>query len=149
MALKKCQECGHEVSTSAISCPKCGAKMPKPKLWLWIPLGLIVAFFIIGAMLPEDEKRNEAEVFTATVKHMMKDPTSFEVVELRVMNSGGICLKFRAKNGFNAYIQANAVKTSTGEVHIDGVSGDDTSALWRTTCAYGSGRSVTVFESSL
>lgn len=45
MALISCKDCGSEISTSAKACPKCGAKVPKLKLWLWIPLGLVVAFF--------------------------------------------------------------------------------------------------------
>lgn len=45
MALIKCKECGGEVSTKAKACPKCGAKVPRFKWWLWLPLGLIVFFF--------------------------------------------------------------------------------------------------------
>ena len=45
MALIACKDCGTEVSTSARACPKCGAKVPKVKWWLWIPLALIVLFF--------------------------------------------------------------------------------------------------------
>lgn len=51
MALVKCKECGHEISTKASACPQCGAKLPKPKLWLWIPLGAVVAFLGFGAMV--------------------------------------------------------------------------------------------------
>jgi len=29
MALKKCHECGQQVSTSAKACPRCGAKVKK------------------------------------------------------------------------------------------------------------------------
>ncbi len=45
MALIACKDCGTEVSTSANACPKCGAKVPRTKWWLWLPLALIVAFF--------------------------------------------------------------------------------------------------------
>lgn len=48
MALIACKECGAKVSTKARACPKCGAKVPKTKWWLWVPLGLVVAFFGIG-----------------------------------------------------------------------------------------------------
>lgn len=51
MSLIKCAECGTEVSTTADACPKCGAKVPKPKKtkwWLWVPLGLVAAFFTVG-----------------------------------------------------------------------------------------------------
>ena len=46
--LIKCKSCGEEITKSAKSCPKCGAKNKKPifkKWWFW----LIVAVFIISA----------------------------------------------------------------------------------------------------
>ena len=45
MAIVSCKDCGAEVSTSAKACPKCGAKVPKTKWWLWAPLALIALFF--------------------------------------------------------------------------------------------------------
>lgn len=36
MALMKCHECGYEVSSEAKACPKCGAKVKKPRI-SWIP----------------------------------------------------------------------------------------------------------------
>lgn len=48
MTLIACKECGNEVSTQASACPKCGAKVPRIKWWLWIPLGLLAALFLIG-----------------------------------------------------------------------------------------------------
>jgi len=46
MALKKCKECGNEVSTKAESCPKCGAVLKKKTAW-----GYIAAVLILGAIL--------------------------------------------------------------------------------------------------
>lgn len=60
MAIIKCRECGKEISTQADKCPHCGAKRKKIKLWLWIPLGLVVAFFGFGAIVgntPEAKKK--------------------------------------------------------------------------------------------
>lgn len=148
MALKECNECRSMVSTSAKACPQCGAKIPKPKLWLWIPLGLIMAFFIFAAMLPEDKNRSEAIKFTSIVKRMMKDPQSFEVVELRISNLGAFCLTYRAKNSFNAYLQGHAVQTPDGKIQIDGVSGTD-EYLWAGYCSNGDGRPLTVSNSYL
>ncbi len=48
MALVTCKDCGNQVSTSAKACPKCGAKIPKTKWWLWAPLAFIFILFIIG-----------------------------------------------------------------------------------------------------
>jgi hypothetical protein len=50
MALMKCRECGKEISTQASACPQCGAKVPHTKWWLWVPLGLLVGLFILGAI---------------------------------------------------------------------------------------------------
>ncbi|MEN6475661.1 MAG: zinc-ribbon domain-containing protein [Syntrophaceae bacterium] len=44
MALKKCKECGNEVSTKADKCPHCGAKV-KGNIGC---LGLIGIFILIG-----------------------------------------------------------------------------------------------------
>ena len=51
MALKPCKECGAEVSTKAKACPKCGAKVPHTKWWLWVPLGLMAAFLGIALVM--------------------------------------------------------------------------------------------------
>lgn len=53
VALISCRECGGPVSSKASSCPKCGAKVPKFKWWLWVPLGLVIAFIGYGMSIPE------------------------------------------------------------------------------------------------
>ena len=63
MALVACKECGTEVSTKAMACPKCGAKVPKTKWWLWVPLGLVAAFLGFGAVVgssPEAQEKAQA-----------------------------------------------------------------------------------------
>lgn len=74
MALISCRECGNQVSTEANACPKCGATVSKTKIaipkieesktkwWLWIPLGLVGAFFLIGlsSNSPEAEAKFRA-----------------------------------------------------------------------------------------
>lgn len=59
MALMPCKECGNEISTDAKACPKCGAKMPKTKWWLWIPLGLVVIFLGFGAVVGSSPEAQE------------------------------------------------------------------------------------------
>ena len=39
MALFECKDCSNLISDNAKACPQCGAKIPKTKWWLWIPLG--------------------------------------------------------------------------------------------------------------
>ena len=40
MALKKCKECGSEISSSAKTCPNCGKKQGSD----WVPLAIIIIF---------------------------------------------------------------------------------------------------------
>lgn len=68
MALINCHECSEEISDSAAACPKCGAKVPKFKWWLWIPLGLLAAFFgygIVASSSPEAEEKAKARAAIA------------------------------------------------------------------------------------
>lgn len=47
MALIKCKECGNDVSNTAATCPKCGAKVPKKTgMGTWIISGLVIWFLI-------------------------------------------------------------------------------------------------------
>lgn len=48
MSLIPCKECGEQISSTAKTCPKCGAKVPHLKWWLWVPVGLVVAFLAFG-----------------------------------------------------------------------------------------------------
>lgn len=47
MALISCKECGNEVAASAKACMKCGAKVPRTRWWIVIPLILVAAFFAL------------------------------------------------------------------------------------------------------
>ncbi|MCI7421584.1 MAG: zinc ribbon domain-containing protein [Alphaproteobacteria bacterium] len=59
MSLKKCPDCGTEVSTKALTCPKCGRRLRKPKrslfgklvalvFWLFEIVILSLMFFGVG-----------------------------------------------------------------------------------------------------
>lgn len=51
MALKKCKECGNEVSTKAESCPKCGAVLKKKTGCLgYIGAGFLILIVYIGVI---------------------------------------------------------------------------------------------------
>ena len=66
MAMITCQECKNEISSTAKSCPRCGAKVPHAKVWPWVvgvPVALFVAFMIFFATLansPEDQAQLQA-----------------------------------------------------------------------------------------
>lgn len=126
MALIKCHECGHDVSTDASSCPSCGAKMPKIRKSLspivkWGLLGT-VALGVVGAVLDpagigKSPPRTEAEdrlgqartACAEFVKKSLHDPGSAEFESLltdwakevtpSVFN---VQTHVKAKNAFNA-----------------------------------------------
>jgi len=50
MALVECKECKEQISDTAKACPKCGAKVPRTKWWLWRPIGAVVAFLAVGVI---------------------------------------------------------------------------------------------------
>jgi hypothetical protein len=66
MALIKCKECGNQVSSSAKSCPKCGAKIKSSgcfgklfKIVLYIILGFLAISFIAYIINPPDPSKKE------------------------------------------------------------------------------------------
>ena len=50
MALKKCKECGHEVSTKAKACPNCGARIGRSSAvgCLTLTVILVLMFVVVG-----------------------------------------------------------------------------------------------------
>jgi hypothetical protein len=49
MALKKCKECGNEVSSQAKTCPKCGAPVPKTTALVGC-LSVVIVLMVIGGI---------------------------------------------------------------------------------------------------
>ncbi|MBO5086895.1 MAG: zinc-ribbon domain-containing protein [Paludibacteraceae bacterium] len=47
MALKKCPECGYEISESALSCPKCGHTTNKAKIYFVSLFIMLFNIFLI------------------------------------------------------------------------------------------------------
>lgn len=59
MALKKCRECGNEVSTSAKVCPHCGKKRPVKRSRILTKFFLVlVALFILTVFFGSPDKNN-------------------------------------------------------------------------------------------
>jgi hypothetical protein len=107
MALIRCQECGHEISTSAKSCPKCGAKQRRtgvlPRLAIGIAGAAVLMFAIAVANdTPEARQRtHDRDVIGACwedQKRKSLDPGSQRFV-------AGVCEKlereFRQRHGRN------------------------------------------------
>lgn len=67
MALKKCKECGKDISTKAESCPNCGAKQPKKtSLFTWLVL-VFFTLLVYGVMhAPKTERSPQAGIPNAS-----------------------------------------------------------------------------------
>lgn len=63
MSIIKCVECQAEISSTAVACPKCGAIVPKAKVWPWVvgvPLGVLALIMVWSGSKPDYEhKANE------------------------------------------------------------------------------------------
>jgi hypothetical protein len=63
MSLIKCAECQAEISTTAKSCPKCGAVVPKPPIWPWVvgvPVAVLALIMVWSGFKPEYEHNANA-----------------------------------------------------------------------------------------
>lgn len=79
MSLKKCKECGSEVSTKAMSCPKCGAVQKKKSGCLQFFRAALLVFFvivIITAILSKPSKKPSTSATSASPTSTSTSPGS-------------------------------------------------------------------------
>ncbi len=69
MALIKCQECKWDVSTTAKTCPNCGAKVKKPAGILGWMLAILVAIIVLSVILSGESSAPTASVPAAKTPH--------------------------------------------------------------------------------
>jgi hypothetical protein len=63
MSIIKCLECQAEISSTALACPKCGAVVPKTKVWPWVvgvPVGLVALILVWSGSKPDYEHKANA-----------------------------------------------------------------------------------------
>lgn len=71
MALKKCKECGNQLSDKAEVCPSCGYKNKK-QVPLWMTIGIIfIAFAFVGSCIGNNS--NQATTSNTTVNDTTQD----------------------------------------------------------------------------
>ena len=158
MALVKCRECGVQVSTTAVACPGCGAKVKKPISRL--TLFFVGVALIFGAKAAFEEANTaprpaaavkSAEQLAAEqakealfqkvvlgaklLKKGMKNPASFQLVSAAVMSDGSICYEYRGTNSFNATVLERYVVSSKG--------GSKDGGAWNKYCGGKSGEDFT------
>jgi hypothetical protein len=167
MALVACHECKKEVSTEAKTCPACGAKVRKPPKQVsrntLIILGLLALAFVgvsiegqkareqeAAAKTPaqraaEQKERTQdalAAVGAATLKKAMKDPQSFSLTSLVVMDDGAACYKYRAVNSFGASLPSRAVLLPSGKMFTEDHDGNSFVNAFNKGCAKKMGREI-------
>lgn len=145
MALVKCKECGHLISTKATSCPSCGNSKPEPTKYGCgtIILGIIVVSIFVGIFDDQKERSKPAQPKTAAeirkdqiapafsawdgshlrltryIKEQLKDPDSYKHIKTTYQDNKDVIListQYRAKNSFGGYV----VSTATATAKIDG-----------------------------
>ena len=76
MALMHCKECSAEISSTANTCPKCGARLKRSKVWLlFIPIIAIALFLSYGAYINASrtpEQRLEARAVSLCYEMVKK-----------------------------------------------------------------------------
>lgn len=157
MAIIKCKECKKDVSTTAKTCPNCGAKVIKPTSITNIVLALVVLVLIvkctmdkppstsspatpakattaadIAAAAAEDKRFSAAIAFAKVIRANAKDPASVAFVQIGMNTDGTLgCATYRAKNSFNATVPGVAVLVNN-TVYID-------QSKWDKHCAKAAG----------
>lgn len=168
MALTTCKDCNNEVSTDAKTCPKCGAKVVKPKppkkptsMATWL-IGAIVLGGILLSVANQPQapqvaaKTPEQKAATAkkdiqlqmaasgamNLKKSSKDPDSFELKRVVLHPNGVTCYDFRAANSFNAKLKGSAILTADGKMLIEESGGNKFVDAWNKNCTTPDGDDV-------
>lgn len=119
MALKKCGECGGQVSSEAKSCPHCGAKRRKSvgPVGIMVVCGLGILFVSAAIDEPsppptltaeeraakeaDDARFNLAFAVAKGIKTTLREPDSMKLEGLWTNEKADLaCIEYRAKNGF-------------------------------------------------
>lgn len=98
MAMTACNECGKEISTSAKSCPGCGAstgktlgKILKITIAILIALIIFMAVGLLGATSPEGQKRiHDKEIIEQCWREQSKKSLSTDTAQ----SVAGACEQF-------------------------------------------------------
>lgn len=160
MAIVKCKECGSDVSSKALTCPKCGVTLRKK----WSGCATVTGAVLIGMMLlaviglfsqdyptstsgttstaaskpaAEDgstEKSTRAQTLMLLVKRSLRNPDSLKVESVLVTDALAVCATYRAQNGFGGMNREQAVMNSA-QTKVLSNSEKGFAALWNHECA--------------
>jgi hypothetical protein len=155
MALAKCRECGHEVSTEAKTCPGCGVSKPTkrsgPSTGLLVVVFLILLFVFASmfttpsvdrepsASAPPSERDRHALALLAgaqALQREMRNPSSFELLEAIYGDGGAVCYRYRAQNGFGGMnVERVVIGPRATFVRQESKDGAAFAQSWNSTCA--------------
>lgn len=157
MALNPCAECGAQISTTAKTCPQCGAK--QPKRGMGFGKLLLIGFaalpvIVIGMSMVETEKKPEPKTAAGltqgqtfsmverakdAVRKRLKDPASAEFRGVRYHEGKEglpmVCGEVNAKNafggraGFEHFVSTGAEDKTFFESDVS-----DFANLWNRFC---------------
>ena len=120
MALTKCKECGAEISTKDESCPKCGAKRPKPtSLSTWI-IGGFLALVIFQCTMREERTASEQASMSPTQKQAQLDESVRSDAKWMCKEFVEKTLKAPSTAEFQSYNNFSASGTGEGPFQVSG-----------------------------
>lgn len=148
MALKKCKECGNDVSSKADKCPNCGAPTKPKSIGCGGLLLIIIIIGIFGSIIGGNDTKSTKTKSSSTpkkpteivsnsawdgsvyqveryLKNNLKDPDSFEAIEWSPVSKVNlpthkyiVRCKYRAKNSFGGYVIDNQLFYLDGQGNV-------------------------------
>lgn len=117
--------------------------------WLFIPPHQEAA---TPQLTPQEQAAQDKEALDANIavqaakqlRDSMRNPGSFVLEWAQTMDSGAVCMTYRAQNGFGGYSRENAVLPHTRDSIVPHAS----QSLWKKECEKGASRNVTTFVKS-
>lgn len=169
MALANCRECGRQISNEAKICPNCGAKRPVPSAqrgWVYLVIiGVVLGGMVASWLSPtpatqaqeaqkaaedpakkaaedaDHERKQSAAMAVAVVKRSMRNPESFQLIQVLVMPAtGATCIEYRAQNGFGGMNVEHAIARK-GQLTIE--NSDGFQRAWNAGCGNQYGDDIT------
>ena len=151
--MRKCK-CGNMVANNARFCPKCGHRFTSgctmALAWFFgisIGLGILVAIISPTNQTPKPaptpaqkaaDQKNEANFQRAVLgakqlQKAMRNPDSFKLTQVLIMDDGAVCYEYRAQNGFGGMNVGKAALSPKGQFKTSENPGF--AGLWNKECA--------------
>ncbi len=105
MSMTVCHDCGKEISSSAKACPECGAEPKKGVGWKTITAVVLVAFWVLGVALRDDDPQSAAPARTI-------DPREIALASMEMKNFSW------SRGGFGSIMIINFTLANKGQKDI-------------------------------